>query len=255
MSTDTLIPFTYRADPIITHHTTRGGHASGMATPWGKADVKTEYRKGVVKVSTSSHGGIGVSVTAANEIGFSHEARRRAISQGAWLWFEEDCLWAIAAWELGHSFWKVYFADNGFEAGDFGGTALVDASEYTGKNPVLGRMPIRQYLRQTISAWNADYFLEAEQAPMLTTREYGYWQARQLDEKMRREKSPDLIVSAMRMSTIEPYGEKFTRVATADGKWHDVRAGTYDSSRTPNALSSCDVLEHNVGLDFNGLPR
>lgn len=64
-------------------------------TPWGIADyVKDVAGDGTVLiVSTSSHGGIGVHTSRAMPAYF----RSQALTSGEWLWFEEDCDWAIAA--------------------------------------------------------------------------------------------------------------------------------------------------------------
>lgn len=64
-------------------------------TPWGIADnVKDVAGDGtVVAVSTAGHGGIGVHTSRTMPAYF----RSQALRSGDWLWFEEDCDWAIPA--------------------------------------------------------------------------------------------------------------------------------------------------------------
>lgn len=68
-------------------------------TPWGEADTIETLAEGVIQVSTSTHGGIGVDSEVANKR-LSAPARAEAIRQGGRLWFEEDCDWAIVCNEM-----------------------------------------------------------------------------------------------------------------------------------------------------------
>lgn len=61
----------------------------GSKTPWGKADSITVLAPGIVRVSTSSHGGLKVSKALNDTI---PAAARKADG-----WYEEDCEWAIVA--------------------------------------------------------------------------------------------------------------------------------------------------------------
>src|SRR5262245_34685106 len=117
----------YQSTPTVTHHVSNRS-ATGRPTPWGKADVVRTFARGVVEVSTPGHGGIGISVSVANSACLSFAARAKAEVKANTFWFEEDCRWAIAAWELGPSFWAVYFAGERFayEPDVFGGSAMLE---------------------------------------------------------------------------------------------------------------------------------
>jgi len=69
-------------------------------TPWGYADHVKQLADGVIWASTPSHGGIGVRIDVANRM--SEPAQRRGERVGDYLWYEEDCDWAIPAHELSH---------------------------------------------------------------------------------------------------------------------------------------------------------
>lgn len=65
----------------------------GMHTPWGTADsVEAKSAdKSVIKVSTSSHGGIGVHIPTHP---IPEHFKQLGILGDIWAWFEEDCCWA-----------------------------------------------------------------------------------------------------------------------------------------------------------------
>ena len=75
-----------------------------MITPWGAAQTEKTITKGIVAVTTSTHGGIGVSGEMADRL--SRAARAEAIDQDGTYWFEEDCDWAIVAFEFPEYFPK-----------------------------------------------------------------------------------------------------------------------------------------------------
>jgi hypothetical protein len=242
--------------PVTEHYVDRNGRATGGMTPWGKADMVQTYTRGVRKVATAGHGGIGIALGLANTACLSHAARRVAEMRNNVFWYEEDCKWAVLAWELGTAFWPHFFAENGFEPDAFGGTALLDSSEYRyGKNEVMLRMSVRQYILKTISMWEPEYLIEIGEEHLLTQPEYDNWKSRRMAEEMRRERHPNLITSASRLSDEKaaPYGEgvKVTRVHTADGLYHDVTADSYaNRSREANLLSECTVLATDIGEGF-----
>ena len=61
--------------------------ASGMNTPWGKADSVYPIIDGIVSVATSSHGGLKLSD--------ERQAAVPSYMQRLAGWYEEDCEWAI----------------------------------------------------------------------------------------------------------------------------------------------------------------
>ena len=70
-----------------------------VKTPWGEADHVEKMTEGIIQVGTPSHGGIGVEHDVAAEK-LSAAARAEAIDQHGYLWFEEDCDWAIVCHEI-----------------------------------------------------------------------------------------------------------------------------------------------------------
>jgi hypothetical protein len=71
--------------------------ACGSASPWGPIQTVTPLGPDAVAVTTASHGGIGVSLTALARI--PEPLQATAYSGGGW--FEEDCDWAIPYLVLG----------------------------------------------------------------------------------------------------------------------------------------------------------
>jgi hypothetical protein len=80
-----------------------------MNTPWGYADhidtfngvyngQKVEIAD-LIQVSTPSHGGIGIEIKVGDEV-LSDYAKKTAINDGKYYWFEEDCDWAIVILEF-----------------------------------------------------------------------------------------------------------------------------------------------------------
>jgi len=73
-----------------------------MFTPWGESDYQERLAPGVFSVGTPSHGGILVRGLAASHLS---EAAKRRVSR-VWrgkvptYWFEEDCDWAVAVYDL-----------------------------------------------------------------------------------------------------------------------------------------------------------
>ena len=84
-----------------------------MNTPWGKADRIEELEPGICDVSTPSHGGTRITWSYAKK-NLSVSAVEAALKYDDCLWFEEDCDWAIPAWELPH-LWSKMFANAGEE--------------------------------------------------------------------------------------------------------------------------------------------
>lgn len=68
-------------------------------SPWGSIDRTEHLGPGVSSVSTPRHGGIRVSEETARAK-LSRHALAKGIHERGFYWFEEDCDWAIVAWEL-----------------------------------------------------------------------------------------------------------------------------------------------------------
>lgn len=214
-----------------------------MQTPWGTSQSVRVITRGVADTTTAGHGGIGITELAANTLPLSQAARDVSLKQYGRYWFEEDCLWAVAAWELGPAHWPVLLGRNGYEPNENGGSIRI----YAGRNPDRterhARVDIRDHLRRTISQWCPEYL----QAIGETLDPEGYAIAclNQESERMRREKSPDYIVSAMSL------GDGRVKVATAADTWHIITSESYaDRNGRLNLLSACTVLESNTAPGF-----
>lgn len=182
----------------------------GMMTPWGRADSQKELLPHIYSVSTPSHGGIMIAKSEA-KVRLSPAAQKHGWSWGNWLCYEEDCEWAIVAWEV-PGIWPNFFCR--FE-GD-----------------------VKEYILQTLSSWNADFLLEIGVVP--SPVEYARWQAQKQEETMYSQKSPDLIVSAWgEWDTNRP---GVVRVQTADGKDHFVTSDSYSNRDGLNLLSKCVLV-------------
>lgn len=72
-------------------------------SPWGQVGWSREHADGVVRVVTSSHGGIAVKGKAWRNVvkAFPNVARDMSVppkgGDDSWHWFEEDCEWGLAA--------------------------------------------------------------------------------------------------------------------------------------------------------------
>ena len=79
------------ADTIQMTDTTR-------PTPWGRADMQQVVERGVAWVNTPGHGGF-LSGRGIAKTYLSEAARKRGMSFGAYLAYEEDCDAAIVLYE------------------------------------------------------------------------------------------------------------------------------------------------------------
>ncbi len=69
-----------------------------METPWGQSDFVEQIAPGIVSVSTASHGGYRVDLTAQPmpaHLLNTFVARAAATSRSRVAWFEEDCDWSL----------------------------------------------------------------------------------------------------------------------------------------------------------------
>ena len=182
-------------------------------TPWGSSQSTEVLEPGIVWVSTASHGGLMITKTYA-ESHLTAAARQRGAKWGSYYTYEEDCAYAVAAWELPHLHEKIF--NNHDKDENF-------------KNLLL----------KSLSTWNADYLLDLGIEPEPTG--YRLFLERQEDARMRKEKHPNLIVAA--------WGDWFTKipgvvkVATADDKEHLITSESYGQREGLNLLSKCTLYE------------
>ena len=78
-----------------------------MYSPWGQIDYVDQIEPGLSWVSTPSHGGLRVSKAYAQK-NLSIPARDAGIDYAGYLWYEEDCDWAIVALERPR-LWGYFF--------------------------------------------------------------------------------------------------------------------------------------------------
>jgi hypothetical protein len=181
-----------------------------MQTLWGTAQSKTEIAPHAYWVSTAGHGGVMIAeATARKEL--TPEAYRRGDVYGNYLCYEEDCLWAIVAFEK-----PTWFMMNK--------VFLRSASAKEIQNDAW----------KTLSAWNADYLIERGIKP--EAESYKYFTFRREEDQMRKARNPRLIVSA---SAID---DKNTRVWTADGKEYRVKGYNPFIKGQHNLLEHCEEV-------------
>jgi hypothetical protein len=176
-----------------------------MNTPWGKSDSKITLARGVSWVSTPSHGGFMISKRFAN-LYFSAAAVKRGQEYGGYLAYEEDCDATI-----------ILFETRAFDD-QLGITRNMDAERLQG-----------------LSRWHADYLIERSITP--DPEGLKFFNDNRLQDRMRAEKSPNLIVSASGdWKASVPKG--WVEVITADGSKHLVLASEYDNRTNLNLLSN-----------------
>lgn len=167
---------------------------------WGSVNTVTNYQRGVRYISTPGHGGFVISKGFAKK-NLSIAAQKRAEYYGEYLCYEQDCLACIILLELPN-------------------TRLPSTTE--------------EDLISSLSAWNADYLIE--RGIPLNPKGYANYLERQEDDRLRKEKSPNLIVSAMSVD------ENVVKVYTADQKAHFVTAESYRVRCGLNLLSNCVLV-------------
>lgn len=144
-----------------------------MNTPWGTSDSITRIKRGLSWVGTPSHGGFAVSDGYARKH-LSPAALLRGERRGNYYFYEEDCAYAIVAWDL------FGFLQN----------PILSCVEVPG----LGEFT-RATLLKSLSTWNADYLIECGTEP--DAEGLAIFNAHKLRDRLQRDKSPDLVVSAV----------------------------------------------------------
>lgn len=66
----------------------------GPSTPWGSAQYTRSFGRGIGECGTAGHGGIRVSRALAEKT-MLPAVLRKAIRQGGYYWFEEDCAYSL----------------------------------------------------------------------------------------------------------------------------------------------------------------
>lgn len=78
-----------------------------MFTPWGLSQHVEKFATGLCLVSTAGHGGYMVAKGFSKKH-LSPAAQAQGMNYGNYLAYEEDCLWAVVAYEL-IKFWTFMF--------------------------------------------------------------------------------------------------------------------------------------------------
>lgn len=173
-------------------------------TPWGKSQHSHKIERGLTFHLTASHGGFLVSKGYA-EKRLSAAALKKAIVWGNYYSFEEDCLATIVVFEI---------------------PAALAAFNVSAITP--------EYTLKHLSLWYADYLIERGITP--EPEAYAKWLIRKEDERLRAERSPNLITWA------EGIDHDTVRVGTAAGTVHLVTRESYQRREGLNLLSKCDVI-------------
>jgi hypothetical protein len=101
-------------------------------TPWGMSDSSTKICTGFTSYTTAGHGGVCVSMGLSKHL--SKYTVKQAEKFGSGLWFEEDCAWALPAYDLCKNL-------PGFEE----------------KLLAVWKSTTIEYLEKTIKRWYGDY--------------------------------------------------------------------------------------------------
>lgn len=182
-------------------------------SPWGGIQHSAIIAKGLKQVVTAGHGGFMVTQNFAKKY-LSDACIKLGEVYGNYLCYEEDCEWAILAYDIVDVF------------GDKMKREDVSLEEY------------KQSLIKTLSSYFPNYLIEKGVTPL--EKEYNRYLEEERKDKMRAEKHPDLIVSAVN------YDSETVKVWTADGLKHFVNKESYRNLRENSnllLLSKCIRVE------------
>jgi hypothetical protein len=180
-----------------------------MNTPWGKVQRTDKYERGFFFVSTTGHGGYMVAEGYARRH-LSPSAINRGTFYNGYYCYEEDCNWMIPVFERPHLWTEIFKYEPEIIPG--------------------------AYLLQNLSRWHPYYLIERGITP--EENAFDSYKAHVIENQMRQNKDPNLIVSAVSKRVDEIYR---LEVITADGKHHFVE--NY-KSHTPNLLSDCKIISY-----------
>lgn len=193
-----------------------------MRTPWGESDEVIILVRGVVWVSTPSHGGFLFTSIAAHKL-LTAEARQAAEFRNGQFAYEEDCKYAIVLYEH-----PEYDA------------VLFDAYRAEIGAPKPKRELVKARALETISAWDADYLIARGLTP--GPKAYAHYLQRQEEDKLRTDRSPDLIVSASG-DWANWVLKGRVGVITADDKRYTVPVAEYDALQKSKGLTLLSRLQ------------
>ena len=196
------------------------------SSPWGQIQESQSFAPGFRSVSTAGHGGYMLTEKFAKshlskealELADIYEEGKYVQTLRRFYCYEEDCDWAIPALELLDTLGNKMFANAG--------------ADYATNEQR------REYIIRVLSGYQPDFLIsKGIQPDEESWKRYKSWKE---NEKLRSEKCPDLITSALGI------GEVCT-VTTADGKTHFVNTASYDNARKEGywvtRLSSCILAD------------
>jgi hypothetical protein len=171
-----------------------------MNTPWGKSDSIQRFERGLSFVSTPGHGGFAITPQVALKH-LSTPAVAKAQKYGSYYFFEEDCDAFIILLEV----------------------------------PTTRNGMTEDKIIDSLSHWHADYLIARGIQP--TANGLKFYNDNRLEDRMRADKSPDLIVSA-NGDWKQGVPKDMVEVTTADGARHFVWASEYAKRNTGLTLLS-----------------
>lgn len=181
-------------------------------SPWGGIQHSDVVVRGLKAVSTAGHGGYMVTKNFANKH-LSDACIKLGDEYGNYLCYEEDCAWAILAYDIADTF------------GDRMKREDVSLEDY------------KQSLIRTLSCYYPQYLINIGVKP--SEKEYNVYLDGVKRDKMRAENHPDLIVSAVN------HDKETVKVWTADGVIHFVTKESYRDLRNNSnllLLSKCILV-------------
>lgn len=182
-------------------------------SPWGGIQYSTIIARGLKSVGTAGHGGYMATEKFAEKY-LSEACKKHADRYGNYLCYEEDCAYAILAYDIADKFGNKMKSD-----------------KYT----------IEEYkhsLLESISCYYPEYLFEIGVEPL--QEQYQVYLNGRKRDKMRAEAHPDLIISASSVSS------EVVKVWTADNETHFVSKESYKNLRENSLillLSKCDEVE------------
>lgn len=183
-------------------------------SPWGGIQHSSIIARGLKAVSTAGHGGYMVTQKFADKY-LSEACKKRALEYSNYLCYEEDCDYAILAYDLLDTFGEKMKSEK------------KTMEEY--KNSLI----------ESLSYYNPEYLIEIGVKPF--EKQYNLYLERKKEEKMRADKHPDLIISALSVD------KETVKVWTADNKVHFVSKESYSNLRKNSKLlllSKCNEVEY-----------
>lgn len=188
-------------------------------SPWGGIQHSNIIARGFKAVCTAGHGGYMVTKKFADNY-LSDACIKRADNYSGYLCYEEDCCYALVELDLLIHFPEI-FKDKLIKK---------EVSLEIAKNNLI----------ESISCYYPDYLIELGITP--TEKQYQIYKDGVKKDKMRNEKHPDLIVSAVSVT------KGIVKVWTADKKIHFVEDKSYKDLRKNSnflLLSKCKEVEYN----------